>query len=1404
MPADLPEFGVPPPAEFVSASASALHRRQLLRLAAAVIVVSGCLIALALVHLRIQAIDTGERLTESFAQVIEEQTTRTFQSVDQGLQITANQLEQMQRSGTLNAESARRLLRQQLQTMPFARVLWVTDAQGHLVYESGEGQTGTELSNTAYFQALQAAPQTPFLVSTPVKSRMDGQWLIPSARTLLAEDGRFVGTIAASVNPLFFDKLWQTIDLGEGGSIALFRRDGMMMMRSPFHEASMGKSFGNGALFKELLPKNPSGSLQNVSSIDGVARMFAYRTLSAQPELVVVVGQSYELALKAWWQLAILAAVIWLAAAAGIVLMCLFLARAWQQKAAVQAEAVEAGRRLQLATDAAQIGIWDWDVTRTDQWFASPTYFTMLGYDPQEGLADRAQWIARLHPDDRAAVDARIQAVLAGADLPYEYEARMLHANGSYRWVSVVGRVLARDANGKASRLIGVRLDITERKRAAEALRLSEENLSITLQSIGDAVIATDANGHITRMNTTAERMTGWALSDALGLPLTEVFRIVNAQTRAPAVNPVQLVMDKGEVVGLANHTALLARNGREYQIFDSAAPIRDRAGQIVGVVLVFSDVTEQYRVREELTTTMELMERTNALAKVGGWKVDVPTRQLTWSLQTFRLHDVDPPVSPDVETAMGFVAEHARPKIHAAVQAAFEHGTPWDLELPLVSAKGRHFWARVQGFAEMDGDGKPARLLGTFQDITERRQAQAAVLNSEARYRTLFEYAPDGIVIADANSNYLDANASACRMLGYPREELIGLHASDIVIPSEVPHIETALGEIKAGPDYHREWQFRRKDGSVFPAEVIATQMPDGNLMGMIRDVTERKRAEATLRETVVHTQTILDNIVDGVVTFDDQGVVESFNQAASAIFGYTPRDIIGRTAAMLIHDPDSHFEEDYLRHRFSSDRPGIASLSREIQGRRKDGGLFPIHLSVSRIFRNGQAHLIGIVRDITQQRHDEEEIRRLAFFDPLTSLPNRRLLMDRLKQAMATSARTGKHGALMFLDLDHFKLLNDTQGHDVGDLLLQQTAKRLAACVRDGDSVARLGGDEFVVLLEALSAHSNEAATQAEAVASKLLEAFKTPYCLNDYNHEGTTSIGIVVFMGDDETMDDLLKKADLAMYQGKSAGRNTARFFDPTMQAAVAEHDAKEKDLRRGIAMREFVLHYQIQVNGQGQTIGVEALVRWNHARKGLVAPGHFIALAEQTGLILPLGQEVLQMACAQLVAWAADPQRMQWTMAVNVSASQFAQSSFVANVSRALAQTGANPRLLKLELTESILVHDIEDVIVKMNALQAMGVGFSLDDFGTGYSSLSYLKRLPLDQLKIDQSFVRDVLTDPSDAVIARTILALGHSLGLMVIAEGVETEGQHAFLVEAGCDAFQGYYFGRPGPADGLE
>ncbi|RZA05762.1 MAG: bifunctional diguanylate cyclase/phosphodiesterase, partial [Moraxellaceae bacterium] len=380
---------------------------------------------------------------------------------------------------------------------------------------------------------------------------------------------------------------------------------------------------------------------------------------------------------------------------------------------------------------------------------------------------------------------------------------------------------------------------------------------------------------------------------------------------------------------------------------------------------------------------------------------------------------------------------------------------------------------------------------------------------------------------------------------------------------------------------------------------------------------------------------------------------------------------------------------------------------------------------------------------------------------------------------------------------DLDYFKQLNDSLGHDLGDVLLQQVAARLQSCVREGDSVARMGGDEFVMLIEALSPYPNEAASQAEMIAHKVLQALAHPYTLREHTYVITPSIGIVLFLDQIEPMDELLKKADVAMYQAKTAGRNNARFFDPTMQAAVSVRIELEKSMRLALERKEFLLHYQLQVDRNGKPTGAEALIRWNHSEHGMISPAAFIPLAEETGMILPIGQWVLETACVQLVEWAKAPHTRQWSMAVNVSLSQFAHPDFVANVTQALQKTGANPYQLKLELTESMLAKDVEEVIVKMFEIKALGVTFSLDDFGTGYSSLSYLKRLPLDQLKIDQTFVRDLLTDSNDATIARTVVALGHSLGLKVIAEGVETAEQRNALADMGCDAYQGYYFARP-------
>jgi len=426
------------------------------------------------------------------------------------------------------------------------------------------------------------------------------------------------------------------------------------------------------------------------------------------------------------------------------------------------------------------------------------------------------------------------------------------------------------------------------------------------------------------------------------------------------------------------------------------------------------------------------------------------------------------------------------------------------------------------------------------------------------------------------------------------------------------------------------------------------------------------------------------------------------------------------------------------------------------------------------------------------------------LSTSDPLTQLPNRRLLLERLKKALISRIRTRQAGALLFIDIDNFKTLNDSLGHDKGDLMLQQVAKRLESCVRESDTIARIGGDEFVVMLEHLSNAPIEAAAQAEAVGEKIRETLSQPYQLDSYEYHSSSSIGVSLFNRDSQTVEELLKQTDIAMYQAKKAGRNTVRFFDPQMQAAIDARTSLETELRKAIDRNEFQLFYQIKVNGLHQPIGAEALIRWRHPERGMVLPLQFIPLAEETGLIRPIGQWVIETACAQLKAWQKNTLTRNLILSVNISAKQFLQTDFVEQMKAVLQRNAVDPSLLKLELTEGMLLDNVSEIVAAMDALNAVGVKFSLDDFGTGYSSLQYLKQLPLDQLKIDRSFIRDLADNNSDKAIVRTIIAMARSLNLDVIAEGVETEAQKNLLKKKGCTNFQGYLFGKPVPIEQFE
>jgi diguanylate cyclase (GGDEF)-like protein/PAS domain S-box-containing protein len=562
-------------------------------------------------------------------------------------------------------------------------------------------------------------------------------------------------------------------------------------------------------------------------------------------------------------------------------------------------------------------------------------------------------------------------------------------------------------------------------------------------------------------------------------------------------------------------------------------------------------------------------------------------------------------------------------------------------------------------------------------------------------------------------------------------------------------------------------------------------------------RDITERVQAvnELSIAATAFESQ-------EGMMVTDANNIILKVNKAFSTITGYSAEEAIGHTPRLL---SSSQHTEGFYESMWECVH-NTGHWAGEVYNRRKNGEVFPQHLTITVVKDSNGAvtNHVATLTDITMNKAAAEEIKHLAFYDSLTGLPNRRLMVDRLNQALVFSARTGRDGAILFLDLDHFKTLNDSLGHDVGDLLLQQVAQRLTACVREGDTVARLGGDEYVVLLEDLSDDVLEAATQVETIGEKILASLNIPYELGQHEYHSTPSIGVALFSNHIQSQEELLKHADIAMYQAKKAGRNTIRFFDPKMQDVINTRVDLERELRKALEKHQLHLYYQIQVDVSGRAMGAEALIRWLHPEHGLVSPFHFIPLAEDTGLILPIGQWVLETACIQLKAWEKEEFTRHLTLSINVSAKQFRQADFVKQVHDAVQRFMINPMRLKLELTESMLLDNIEDTVDTMNQLKEIGIRFSLDDFGTGYSSLQYLKRLPLYQLKIDQSFVRDIVIDSSDQAIVRTIIAMAHTLNLNVIAEGVETEEQQGLLLNSGCTHYQGYFFGRPVPIEQFE
>ncbi len=895
-----------------------------------------------------------------------------------------------------------------------------------------------------------------------------------------------------------------------------------------------------------------------------------------------------------------------------------------------------------------------------------------------------------------------------------------------------------------------------------------------------------DAEGTLIRINDTELKWLGYTREEVLGKKKISDF--YTPASKALLEENFKRFLSIGHVEALEYE--LVGKDGSIRNVLLSATSVIDDTGKFVMSRAVMLDITAR-KITEENLRKSQLQSKVfvrdapisiamfdkdmNYLATSDRWVIEYG-RGYT-DLVGRNHYEVHPDVPEEWKIA------HQKGQHGETIKNADDK---W------VQADGSEHWLRWAILPWTDEDGNIGGIIISAEDITESKRADEKL----RLWADSFEKVDFGLAMADAVTNtFISVNPTFARERGYDREELIGKSIMTVFPTGNVSQVKSKISELDEGSHIVYESMHICRDGRQFPVLLDITTIKSAEGVPVRRiayalDITDRKFAERELKiaATAFETQ-------EGILISDANNVILRVNHAFTEITGYTADEVIGKNPRLLSSGLQ---DKDFYKNMWAI-LNSTGYWSGEVWNRKKNGDIYPESLTITAVkdSHGNVTNYVGNIADITRRKNDEKLIDNLAYYDPLTGLPNRRLLQDRLAQGIASSSRSGRTGALLFIDLDYFKTINDTLGHATGDLLLQQVAKRIQSCLRDGDTVSRPGGDEFIVMLNDLSPESIEAATQAESVGEKILAALNQPYQLCSHHCHNTSSIGISLFGGHKISIEEVMKQADIAMYQAKKEGKNTLRFFDPKMQESVDARARLENELRTAIQEQQFQLYYQIQTDSSNRAIGAEALIRWNHPERGLIPPVEFIPITEETNMILAIGNWVLMTACRQIRKWERDDLVRELVISVNVSAKQFHQADFVDRVKDAVRQNQIDPRHLKLELTESMLVENIEETIVKMQNLKAIGIILSLDDFGTGYSSLRYLQRLPIDQLKIDQSFVKDIYANEGNQAIVLTIIHMALSLNLDVIAEGVETEAQLEFLALRGCEKFQGYLFGKP-------
>ncbi|MBS1209995.1 MAG: diguanylate cyclase/phosphodiesterase with sensor(s) [Proteobacteria bacterium] len=935
-------------------------------------------------------------------------------------------------------------------------------------------------------------------------------------------------------------------------------------------------------------------------------------------------------------------------------------------------------------------------------------------------------------------------------------------------------------------------------RRTWRRMEVGGQQRAVILSSIGDAIIAADPAGLVTYLNPAAEKLTGWLAQDALGQTLASVFTPLDERGDYPLGDWCIRIMAAGE--NFARNVVLLNREQMRIPVHMQGAAVRLDDGTFIGWTLVLHDETERRRMEESLRSSYALLQDMSAIAHVGAWEIDPVSRLGEWTPELARIHELDPVQQPDVPFGMDFYQGRWRVLIETALTRLIADGTPFDLELELTTASGHAKWVRSVA-VPVYADGHLVRVRGALQDIHAQKQVEAALRESEARYARIIEGSDQSFWELNLQNQHFEISPRFASMLGYAPDhfDISPAHWGDYLEPADLAKALRSIEAHVAGrtPSHTMELRVRMASGEwkwVLTRGKIVEWDPEGKpliMSGTHTDISERKRAEAALRQAAA----VFENTQEGVFVTDAARAIVMVNEAFCRLTGYSAEEVRGRDPAFLCAEVcDEAFQTGIWD---TVVRQG--SWQGELWSRRKSGEAFPELLSISAVQdENGEViNYVLVFTDISTLKASEERLEYLAHHDPLTHLPNRLLFLSRLEHALAGVRRGGGQLALLMFDLDRFKDINDSFGHRVGDRLLQQVATRLSDRLRTKDLFARLGGDEFTILLESLPRPED-----AARVAGEVMAALSQPFLLDDgIEVQCSVSIGISLFPGHGDSAESLLQQADAAMYRAKAEGRGRFQYFSENMTLAARERINLDARLRRAISRDELRVFYQPLVDiGSSRIIGAEALVRWFDPDEGLIPPSRFIPIAEETGLIREIGAWVLRETCRQGRAWL-DAGIAPLVLAVNVSGHQIRHGDFGRLVEDVLQETGFPAAALELELTESILMDGREDIAGLLDRLRRQHIRLAIDDFGTGYSSLAYLKRFPLDVLKIDKSFIDDITHDRDDREITLAIISMAHALGFKVLAEGVESAEQLAFLQAHGCDLYQGYYRSKPVPAE---